>query len=179
MPAVHTETELIKHRTVHARPRAASSKRRVRKILAAVDGSERTNRIVDYLLALAENDEPVEIIVLNTQPEPDVWRLRGYGSFKRQEIYDRLVNDLGNPVVASVGRKLDQVGIAHKDRVEVGDVVETIIRCAGEQDCDVIVISEPRAGLVRQWLARTAGLVFGSIAGRLVQLTETPVLVMK
>ena len=177
MSARHSAAPIDK--PLHKRQVATKPKPRTRKILAAVDNSERTNRVVEYLMTLSTSDEPLEIVILNTQPEPEDWRLRGYEFFKRHEIHDRLINDLGKPVVASVGRKLDRVGIAHKDRVELGEPVQTIIRCAKEEGCDVVVVGAPRRGKFRQWLARRMGLVFGSVAAQLVQLAETPVLIVR
>jgi nucleotide-binding universal stress UspA family protein len=159
--------------------RPAKAGARPRRILAAVDGSERTNRIVDYLLSLADSGETIEVVVLNAQPEPEDWRLRGYGSFKQDEVRDRLFNDLGKPIVTSVGRRLERAGISHKERVELGEPAEAILRCAKEEDCDLVLTGEPAPGPLRKWLARTTGLVFGSVAGQVVQLAETPVVIVK
>ncbi|GEM_PF-1833836 len=179
MTAVHTKA--IGERNVADRPtrRAVETKRRTQKILAAVDGSERTGRVLEYLIGLTESGIPIEVVVLNVQPEPEDWRLRGYISFKQDEIHDRLVNDLGKPIITSVGRTLDQGGIAHKDRIELGEPAQTIVRCANEERCDLIVVSEPRPGAIRRWLTRTTGLSFGSVASNVVQLTEMPVIVVK
>ena len=49
-------------------------------------------------------------------------------------IDDRLINDLGKRVVTSAARHLDAAGIAHKDRIELGDPAETIVRCADEEN---------------------------------------------
>ncbi len=179
MTPVHTKA--IGERNGEARPtrRAAETKPRTQKILAAVDGSERTGRILEYLISLAESGISIEVIVLNVQPKPEDWRLRGYGSFKQDEVHDRLVNDLGKPIVSSAGRTLDQSGIAHKDLIELGEPAETILRCAHEERCDLIVVSEPRPGAIHRWLTRTVGLSFGSVASNVVQLAEMPVMVMK
>lgn len=179
MTAVHTKT--IGEQNVKARPtrRAVETKPRAQKILAAVDGSERTGHILEYLIGLTKSGNPIEVVVLNVQPEPEDWRLRGYGSFKQDEVHDRLVNDLGKPIVKSVGRRLDQADIAHKERIELGAPVETILRCANEERCDLIVVSEPRPAAIRRWFTRTTGLSFGSVAGKLVQFAEMPVIVVK
>jgi nucleotide-binding universal stress UspA family protein len=163
----------------HPARRAVEAKPRTQKILAVVDGSERTGRVLEYLIGLTESGVPIEVVVLNVQPEPEDWRLRGYISFKQDEIHDRLVNDLGKPIVSSVGRTLDQGGIAHKDRIELGELAETILRCANEEHCNLIIVSEPRPGAIRRWLTRTAGLSFGSVASNVVQLAEMPVIVVK
>lgn len=179
MTAVHTKA--IRGRNVAARPtrRAVETKHNTQKILAAVDGSERTGRVLEYLIGLAESGIPIEVVVLNVQPAPEDWRLRGYGSFKQEEIHDRLVNDLGKPIVRSVGRRLDQAEIAHKERIELGALAETILRCANEERCDLIVVSEPRPGAIRRWLTRTTGLSFGSVASNVAQLAEISVIVVK
>lgn len=150
-----------------------------RKILAAVDGSERTNRVVDYLLSLAKKNAALNVVVLNVQNEPEKWRLRGYETFKRDEIVDRLTSDVGGPIVRGVGRRLRKAGISHNTRVEIGEPVEIIIRCAAEEGCDLIVVGEPRPGAVRRWLTQAAGITLGSVAGDVVQLAETPIVVAR
>ncbi len=179
MTAVHTKAVGERNVAAHPTKRAIETKPRTQKILAAVDGSERTGRVLEYLIGLAESGFSIEVVVLNVQPEPEDWRLRGYGSFKQDEIHDRLVNDLGKPIVASVGRTLDQANIAHKERVELGALADTILRCAREERCELIVVSEPRPGALRRWLARTAGISFGSVASKVVQLAEMTVITVK
>jgi nucleotide-binding universal stress UspA family protein len=149
------------------------------RILAIVDGSERTGRVIKYLLGLQARGVRPEVVVLNVQPEPEDWRLRGYGWFKREAIRERLTGDLAQPVVASAGRQLDAAGIAHKDRIELGDVPETTIRCAREEGCEVIVLSEAAPGPVRRWLVRTAGVSVGSAASAVIALADVPVVVAK
>lgn len=159
--------------------RRAGAKRHRQRVLAAVDGSERTGRVLEYLIGLARSGVLIEVVILNVQPQPEDWRLRGYGTFKQEEVHDRLVNDLGKPIVTSVGRRLAQGGITHKDRIELGDPAETILRCANEECCDLIVVSEPRPGAFRRWFTRTTGFSFDSVAGNVVQLAEMPVIVVK
>ena len=54
---------------------------------------------------LAKSGGPIEVIVLNVQPLSESFRLRGYGSFKQDEVRDRLINDLGKPIVDGVERR--------------------------------------------------------------------------
>lgn len=179
MTAVHTQATGKQKAAAGPARRAVKAKPRAQKILVAVDGSERTGRVLEFLIGLSESGMPIEVIVLNVQPKPEDWRLRGYISFKQDEIHDRLVNDLGKPIVSSVGRTLDQGGIAHKDRIELGEFAETILKCASEERCDLIVVSEPRPGAIHRWLTRTTGLSFGSVASNVVQLAEMSVIVVK
>ena len=163
----------------HPTQRTVPAKRLSQKILAVVDGSERTGRVLEYLIWLGQCATPIEVVVLNVQPEPQDGRLRGYVSFKQDEVFDRLVNDLGKPIVSSVGRTLDQIGVDHKERVELGEPVATILRCAKEERCELIVLGSPRPGAFRLWLARIVGLSFDSVASNVVQLAEMPVIVVK
>lgn len=106
--------------------KAPAAQSRALRILAVVDGSERTGRVINYVRGLHALRTPLEVILLNVQPMPEDWRLRGYGSFKRQEIRNRLVDDLGRPVVESAGRQLDNADIPHKSCIELGGTSETI-----------------------------------------------------
>jgi nucleotide-binding universal stress UspA family protein len=159
--------------------KSSTGEMRALRILATVDGSERTGRVINYLLGLHALRAPLEVVLLNIQSEPEDWRLRGYGWFKREEIRDRLINDLGRPAVASAGRQLDSAGITHKDRIELGEAADTIIRCAREEDCDLIVLAEASPGVIRRWLMRAAGLSIGSLASVVIGFSHVPVVVAK
>jgi nucleotide-binding universal stress UspA family protein len=162
---------------VQKSPIALAVSRR-RKVLAVVDGSARTADVIEFLVEQAA-DCAQEVVVLNVQPQPESWRLRGYETFKQDEVHDRLVNDLGKPVVASVASALDRVGIGHKERVEIGKIAETIERCAREEDCEQIILAEPRSGALRRWLARQAGVTVGAVVPQLLELTDRPVVVVR
>jgi nucleotide-binding universal stress UspA family protein len=151
----------------------------VLKVLAVIDGSERTARVLDHLRGLALRGTKLETVLLNVQPNPEDGRLRGYGSFKNRVIHDRLINDLGMPVVSSAGRRLGQTGIPHKERIELGDAAKTILRVAQEERCDLILLGEAHPGAVRRWFAEAIGLVLGSIGSQVVQLADMPVIVVK
>jgi len=152
---------------------------RKRRVLACVDGTERTNHVVDYLVKLTHGGPLIEVVLLNVQPQPEDWRLRGYETFKRDEIRDRLINDLGMPVVSSAGRRLEQYGIPYATRVELGDLAEVAVRCAREERCEMVIAAEPRIGGIRQWIAVAAALLAGSLAARLIRIAETPVVIVK
>jgi nucleotide-binding universal stress UspA family protein len=149
------------------------------RILAVVDGSERTGGVVQYLLGLSAKLGEIEVVLLNIQPKPEEWRMRGYGWFQREAIHDRLTNDLGRRIVRSSGRHLEAAGIAYKDRVELGDRTDVIVRNVREENCDLVVVPEPQPGSVRRWLMRVARLPIGSVASVVVQLVAVPVVVVR
>jgi nucleotide-binding universal stress UspA family protein len=175
-------TDLLAHPakpTTSPRPNARQANSNPLRVLAVVDRTECAGRVTKYLLDLKTWNDAIEVILLNVQPQPEVGRLRGYGSFQRTEIDDRLLNDLGKRVVTSAARHLDAASIAHKDRIELGDLAKTIVKCADEEKCDLIVLAEPKPNIVRQWLMGTTGCVIHSVASVVIHFANAPVLVAK
>lgn len=148
------------------------------KILAVVDGSHASSAVLRQVHELNRRGK-VDVLLLNVQPMPQDWRLRGYETFKRDEVEDRLISDLGGKVIESVGRQLDAAGIPHRHRIELGDSAETVLRCAREENCDVIVMAEAPPRSLRRWLMRTYSTVIGSAASVVAQLSPIPVVVAK
>lgn len=175
-------TDLLPHTAapmVSPEPRERRSNRAPLRVLALVDGTEGSGRVTKCLLDLQARNDAIDVVLLNVQPAPATGRLRGYGSFHRADINDRLINDLGKRAVTSAARHLDAAGIGHKDRIELGDPVETIVRCANEEKCDLIVLAEPAPGALQQWLMKTSGIVVHSVASVVVLSASAPVLVAK
>ncbi len=159
--------------------RTATAKTEIYKVLAVIDGSERTGRVVEYALNLAQIGRASDVVLLGIVAQPPDGRLRGYGSFKRDEIHAQLKDAMGRRAVGAAARRFDRADIAHKDRVEVGDPVETILRVAGEEDADVILIADAPAGVVQRWLPKTVGLSVATTTSQVAQLAEMPVVVVK
>lgn len=148
------------------------------RLLAVVDGSARTNRVVQFIVSLARCRASLDVVILNVQSKRQDMRLRGYQSFKQHEIDDRLVNEIGLPIVTSVSRRLTQEGIRNGTRIRIGEPVDAILQCAAEERCDAIVIADPPAGAFRRQLARMTGMAFGPLAS-LAVLAQTPVVFVK
>jgi nucleotide-binding universal stress UspA family protein len=147
-------------------------------MLAVIDGSERTGRVIEYALRLAQ-DGGAEVVLLGVVPEPPDGRLRGYGSFKRDAVHARLKEVLGERAIAAAARRFDQGGVSHKERIEVGDPAETILRAAAEEDADIVLVGDAPAGAFRRWLSKATGLSLASVASEVAQLAAVPVVVVK
>jgi nucleotide-binding universal stress UspA family protein len=156
-----------------------TAKRGPHRVLVVVDGSERTGRVVEQAKALASDEKSVQAILLNVQPAPVDGRLRGYGSFKREEIRERLVDCLGRRAVTAAGRVLSHAGIENTFRVEIGNTVATILRIANEEGCDAILIGSAAPSTLQKWLQRTTGILLATVATQVAQLSEVPVIVVK
>jgi nucleotide-binding universal stress UspA family protein len=149
------------------------------KVLVVIDGSERTGRVIEYAVSLTQGDRGVEVVVLGVVPEPPDGRLRGYGSFKRDEIHARLKDAIGQRAVVAAAHRFDQAGVSHKDRIEVGDPAETILRVAAEEGCNVVLLGDAPAGAFRRWLPKVIGLSVATVASQVAQLAAVPVVVIK
>jgi nucleotide-binding universal stress UspA family protein len=161
----------IKQRTAEAASRAL-------KVLAVIDGTERTGRIIDYALRLKGYGQSLQLVLLGVVPEPPTDRLRGYGTFKQAKIHGWLKEDMRQRAVSAVARRLDQEKIAHVDRVEVGDPTATILRVAREEGAELILIGDAPPSIVQRILP-AIGLSIATITSQVVQRATVPVVVLK
>ncbi len=147
-------------------------------VLAVIDGTERTGRIIEYAVGLQSQGNGLQVVVLGVVQEPATGRLRGYGSFKQAQIYRGLIDTMRQRAVSAVARRLDQEMIDHIERVEVGDPAETILRVAQEEGADLILLGNGPPGVLQRILP-TIGLSIATVASQIVQLADVPVVVVK
>ena len=145
------------------------------RVLAAVDGTEQASCVADYIVDRFGSSIAMHVVVLNAQPKPQAWRTRGIA---REAIHDRL-QELGHKATALITERLEQAEISVKPRVELGDPADTIIRCAKEEGCDLIIMSAKRLGPLRSALVRNTGVTCGSVAAQVVKLADVSVVVVK
>jgi nucleotide-binding universal stress UspA family protein len=164
--------------TCEAAQSGTSGSRRLR-ILSVISEKECADNVIACILNLRAMNLSFEVFLLNVQPSPETGRLRGYGTFKENEIRDRIIDVFGRPILAYAGKQLDGAGIEHRDLIKLGDPAETILNCAREEKCDLILLSEAAPGKIRQWLMRSAGISIGSVASVVLGFSEAPVLVVR
>jgi nucleotide-binding universal stress UspA family protein len=139
------------------------------KVLVPVDGSEFSNRAVDYVIELAKGEEPPDIHLLSVQIPIDSGHARMFVSDKDIDAYHR---DEGMTVLEPYIAKLDAAGIPHHYHVLVGHVALTIARFAKEQKFDKVVMgTHGRSGLTQ--------LLLGSVAQNVVRRLKIPVALVK
>ena len=145
------------------------------RVLAVLDGSEQSEAVVDYLLDRSQRGIRQDVVLLNVQPRPSAWQAR---TMPESSPRERLSSFRGKRVVQSARRRLEPAGIAASERIEVGDAVSTIVRCAAETSCSEIVLPVSPPGATRRWLARHARLSVASLAGEVAQLSPVPVVIV-
>lgn len=141
------------------------------RLLVPVDGSDASGRAVDYALTnRARYKEPVEIHLINVQPPIP------YGSRVSSVIGHDAVNkyhhDEGLAALKPVMEKLDAAGVKYAHHITVGDAAEVIAEYAKAKGCDEIVMGTRGMGA-------TSNLLLGSVATKVIHLSEVPVLLVK
>ncbi|MGA9031977.1 MAG: universal stress protein [Sulfuricaulis sp.] len=140
------------------------------KLLVAVDGSDNANRAAGHVLQLAQNSrEPLEVHVLTVQPPVTFGDIK---KFVSQEALNAYYHDEGAKALATVRQQLDKSSVAHTYHIVVGTVPETIVNYAHEHGCAQIVMGT-------RGLSSVSSLLLGSVASKVLHLTDIPVTFVK
>jgi nucleotide-binding universal stress UspA family protein len=139
-------------------------------LLIATDGSEYSDRAVDYVIRRAgQVSGPVKAHVLNVQATLQGVNVKIFISKDSLEEYYR---DEGMAVVQPACRRLEAAGIRCEPHVGVGDAGEVTIEFARDKRCDEIVMGTHGRGVI-------GGAVMGSVAQKVVHLAGVPVVLVK
>ena len=141
------------------------------RILLPLDGSECALRGVTLVISkrtLYLNPEELEIHLVNVQvPFPrDISRFAS-----RSQVTD-FHHEESAKAMQGACKLLDAAGVKYTCHLEVGPVAETIIALANSLNCDQIVMGAHGRGALKE-------LLMGSILLKVVQLSKTPILLVK
>jgi nucleotide-binding universal stress UspA family protein len=137
------------------------------KVLLPVDGSGQSSRALDFFLTHIRRIGPVEAVLLNVHPASETRALAMHRDVVLADLR-RSAED----VLAEPRRRLDAAGIPYKQRLELGDIAQIIVKVAREEGCEQIIMGTRGQGAI-------AGLLLGSVATNVLQLTEVPVTLVK
>ncbi len=139
------------------------------KILLPVDGSEGSLHAARHVAAIAAMVPDLQVDLLNVQPRGDDWMVRRM--IKAEEL-EKIEKEWGESSIAPARAILETTGARLAEHVVQGDIAATIVRLANELACDQIVMSSH---------GRTAlgGLLLGSVAAKVLHLTDRPVTLVK
>jgi nucleotide-binding universal stress UspA family protein len=137
---------------------------RSQKLLVAVDGSDTAIRALKFALSVTPPDS--RLLVLYVQvPVP---RSRAVSEALIQEHYQRQ-----EEASLKTARKfLTRTKANARVEVRIGEPAPTIIEYAGEKKCTQIVMGNHGHGTL-------AGLFLGSVAMKVIQVSEIPVTLVK
>lgn len=140
----------------------------MRKILVPVDGSEPSDRAVCYVVDCVRQHGPIEVHVVNVEPEPVGWQTHG---MEEKAIAAHLAA-LGRQAMKSAQDILDAGGIAYRTHFGRGDTAQVVVALAGKLGCDAILMGTHGAG-------RIPGLSLGSTTWKVLHLAGIPVICVK
>ena len=139
------------------------------KLLLPVDGSEASDKAVMQFVKLVPSyRETPEIHLLNVQ-----FPLRGnVPMFIDKKSIDLYYQEEGTKELSSARTLLDEAGIEYRFHVSSGNPPNIILRYAEEMNFDQIVLGPRGLGTVK-------GILLGSVASKVIQLSTIPVLIIK
>ena len=137
-------------------------------ILVAVDGSDHAIRAVEYVVKRHREHGGIFVQLVNVEPAPVEWQTHGLG----REATEAHLRELGEKKL-QVGRAmLEKARVPHEARVILGEPAHAIADAAKDLGCDGIVMGTRGLGSV-------AGLLMGSVATKVLHMTELPVTLVK
>jgi nucleotide-binding universal stress UspA family protein len=138
------------------------------KSLLATDGSQHAERATRFLLRVAATGMPIEVVILNVQPEVVDWQTHGLA----KESMTAQREFLGSQATEGARRLIEAAGIGYTVHVVLGDPAKTIVDFARQDGFDWIVMGTRGMGAFE-------GLALGSVAHKVVHLATVPVTLVK
>ena len=140
------------------------------KILVAVDGSENSDRVIDFLLKNnGRYNNARKIHLLNVQPPIAGVNVKMFISNDSLNEYYR---DEGNAALKRARERLDAAGMQYQHHIGLGEPALVIVEYAKAKGCEQILMGG-------RGLGSMTGLVLGSVATKVLHLTDLPVMLVK
>ena len=140
-------------------------------VLVASDGSDHALRALEQLLSMMDS-KTLHVHLLNVQEGVHMSEVPLRGTLADVQAVEKEREAPGLKALASAAALLEQAGVSHAVHVKVGAAAQTIVAFATEYHCEMIVMGSRGMGSV-------ANLVLGSVANKVVHLTNLPVLLVK
>jgi nucleotide-binding universal stress UspA family protein len=148
----------------------AAQEAHMRTLLVPIDGSECSARALDHAIVLARERGDFELHLLNVNPDPIVYgEIQVYETLERIREHQRAESEsLLEPAAA----KARAAAIPCRTEADTGDAATVIARRADDMKCDGVVMGTRGMGKI-------ANLLLGSVAAKVVHLSDVPVTLVK
>lgn len=123
----------------------------IKKILVPVDGSENGCKAVDEAIYLASKCKAaMDFVYVSSGINKDI---------PSHLVFDRIWTKLPKDISA-------------QKHVETGEIAQAILKVAGEQNSDMIIMGSRGLGIIK-------GALLGSVSQKVVEKSKIPVMVIK
>jgi nucleotide-binding universal stress UspA family protein len=140
----------------------------MKKVLVAVDGSAHAEAAVRWLVAEAQSGGKLFAHVLNVQPAAIGYQTHGMET----EAIATLAQQRGLETLQATTRLLDEAKVPYEREVVQGEPWDAIVDRAKKTGCDAIVMG-------RRGLGAVSGLFLGSVATKVLHLSDSPVVLVR
>jgi nucleotide-binding universal stress UspA family protein len=140
------------------------------KLLVATDGSENALRAVEYAIEmLGKMKESGSVTLISVH---DDTALRHAQRFVGKEVVDDYLRELSDTDLAEARKLLEKSGIRHDNVIRTGHVASEVVKSATDGGFDMIVLGSKGRSALKD-------LVIGSVAKRIIEMSATPVLLVR
>lgn len=140
-----------------------------RLIVAAVDGSEQSDRAASLAASLARAHRARLILMTVVRPPEGWWGVTGEPPTPAA-LSEALVTGQER-ILDDVEAKVDLTGVEYSTVEELGDPTSSIMALCEREGADLLVVGRRGAGLVER-------MVIGSVADRLAHHAPCPLLIV-
>lgn len=139
------------------------------KILLPVDGSEGSLRAARHVVLIAGMAPGMEVHLVNVQAPGDDWMVRRM--IKPDELA-KMEKEWAEAAMDPARKVLQAAGVKYSEHLAQGDVAQTIARLAKELNCNQIVMGT-------RGQSSLGGLLMGSVATKVLHISDVPVTLVK
>ena len=138
-------------------------------IVAAVDGSEQSDRAAALAASLARTHEARLILVTVVRPPEGWWGVTGEPPTPAA-LSEALITGQQR-VLSEVEKNIDLKGVSYTTLEELGDPTSAILALCEREGADLLIVGRRGAGVVER-------MVIGSVADRLAHHARCPLLIV-
>ena len=140
-------------------------------ILVPLDGSQRAERILPHVEALAQRCKSTVILLQVIDPMTTVMPFRGGGPVLAPTLLDEYTKN-SQHYLSGLQTKLRAKQLEVKSMIKIGAPVTTILEMAEQENADLIAMaSHGRTGLAR--------VFYGSVTAGIMQQVDRPLLLIR
>lgn len=140
----------------------------MKRILLPVEDMNISEKVMTLTMEFGQSFDS-EIILLHVQP---INESISYPYAPLLEPFDDAFNQLSERIISNASNLFAASGLTVSTRIVSGNPASEIIECAGEENCDMIIMSAHGKGKIMRFL-------LGSVTNNVVIHSKIPVLVVR